>query len=87
MALSKQSIRKGIIILVNGETISKEELITMSELWDDRQENFFRKMLKQGGKFSINKIPFEIHPPEKIITSSGEIDTGIVTIPGEDGKF
>ena len=49
MTLKKQSIRKNQIITVNGKSVSKEELITRSEDWSEIQENFFRKMLKQGG--------------------------------------
>ena len=56
MALKKQSIRKHMTILVNGDNISKEELILISESWSDKQESFFRKMLKQGGKFKINGV-------------------------------
>ena len=36
MTLKKQSIRKNMHIIANGEPISKEELITMSELWTER---------------------------------------------------
>ena len=53
MTLNKQSIRKHHKIYANGKIISKEELIIMSQLWTEEQEEFFRKMLKQGGKFSI----------------------------------
>ena len=53
MPLKPQSIRKNMLILANNEPISKEELITMSQLWTETQERFFRKMLKQGGKFKV----------------------------------
>ena len=53
MALKKQSIRKGMHITVNGDEISKDELILISEEWSEVQENFFRKMLKQGGHFRL----------------------------------
>ena len=46
MALSRQSIRKGMHIIANGDVISKDELILISEEWSETQENFFRKMLK-----------------------------------------
>lgn len=87
MALKPQSIRKGMIILVNGEGIPKQELIQLSENWTEQQERFFKKMLKQGGKFKINGTPFETHPPERILTSKGEQDTGPIIIPGEDSRF
>ena len=88
MALSKQSIRKGTIILVDGEQIPKEELIMISELWDDRQENFFRKMMKQGGKFSINKVPFEITiEQDGKLRSDGTREKAPIVVPGEDSRF
>jgi len=88
MALSKQSIRKGTIILVDGEQIPKEELIMISELWDDRQENFFRKMMKQGGKFSINKVPFEIIiEQDGKLRSDGTREKAPIVVPGEDSRF
>ena len=34
MALKKQSIRKGMCILVNDSPITKEELILISESWE-----------------------------------------------------
>ena len=43
MALKKQSIRTKHHILANGNSISKEELILISENWSEIQENFFRK--------------------------------------------
>ena len=46
MALKKQSIRKNMYITVNGNSISKDELILISEGWNNTQENFFKKMLK-----------------------------------------
>ena len=58
MALKKQSIRKNISILVNNEKITKEELITLSEEWSEIQESFFKKMVKQGGKFKVNGANF-----------------------------
>ena len=44
MALKKQSIRKGMNIIANGDPISKDELILISESWSEIQETFFRKM-------------------------------------------
>ena len=41
MALKKQSIRKHMTILVNGDNISKEELILISESWSDKTRIFF----------------------------------------------
>ena len=87
MALSRQSIRKGMHITANGDAISKDELILISEEWSETQENFFRKMLKQGGRFKVKGISYEITPIEKVLTSRGEKDGGIIQLPGEDSRF
>ena len=88
MALKKQSIRKGMNILANEDIISKEELITISESWDEKQERFFRKMLKQGGTFKINGIKFTILLEEDSkIRSDGTKDSGPKKIPGGDTRF
>lgn len=88
MALKPQSIRKNMTILVNNQEIPKEELIAMSELWTEKQESFFRKMLKQGGKFKVNGVSFDVKLTASISTrSDGSKDGGIVQIPGLDSKF
>tara|TARA_B100002019_G_scaffold261933_1_gene249053 strand:+ start:675 stop:941 length:267 start_codon:yes stop_codon:yes gene_type:complete len=88
MALSKQSIRKNMNIIVDGREISKEELILISEGWSENQEIFFRKMLKQGGHFRLKGLKFEIdidYNPK--MRSDGLTDEGVRQIPGEDGRF
>ena len=88
MALKPQSIRKTMLIKVNGQEVPKEEIITMSELWTENQENFFRKMLKQGGKFKVNGVPFDVKIKTSDSTrSDGKKDGGVVQIPGLDSKF
>ena len=83
MALTKQSLRKGVHVLVNEKLATKEELIEMSESWSEKREVFFRKMLQQGGKFKFDGIQFEIKIRERILNSIGELDGGIEQIPGE----
>ena len=88
MALSKQSIRKGMHITVNGDEVSKGELILISEEWSEIQENFFRKMLKQGGHFRLKGVKYIIELDKSADTrSDGSRDSGVIQIPGEDGKF
>jgi len=87
MALSAQTIRKDTTIIVDGQRIPKEELIEISKGWSDIQENFFRKMLHQGGEFKLKGVSYHIKPAEALLTSRGEKDSGIVTIPGEDSRF
>ena len=84
MALTKQSLRKGVHILVNDKLATKEELIEMSQEWSEKREVFFRKMLQQGGKFKFDGIQFEIKLRERILNSLGEEDGGIVQIPGDN---
>ncbi len=84
MTLKKQSIRKNMHIIANGETISKEELITMSELWSEKQEKAFKKFLKQGVfRFKINNVTFKIELDSPIKNSQGEKPGPIVKIPGD----
>ena len=75
MTLKKQSIRKNQIITVSGEPISKDELITRSEEWSEIQENFFRKMLKQGGTFKVAGIKYKVEIVFFIPRSLGPMKT------------
>ena len=84
MALSRQSLRKGVHVLINGELATKEELITLSEGWTERKEVFFRKMLQQGGKFKMDDKSFEIKiRVADTLRSDGEVDSGVTQIPGD----
>jgi len=84
MPLKKQSIRSKHHITVEGKIISKEELITRSEEWNEIQENFFRKMLKQGGKFKVAGIKYEIEIDERIdLDSNRQPPVNLPPIPGE----
>ena len=88
MALTKQSLRKGVHVIMNGKLASKEELITLSESWSEKREVFFRKMLQQGGKFKFDGTEFEIKiRANHLERSDGLVDGGIVQIPGEDSRF
>tara|TARA_R110001606_G_scaffold280443_1_gene429209 strand:+ start:127 stop:390 length:264 start_codon:yes stop_codon:yes gene_type:complete len=87
MALSKQALRQGVHVMVDEKLATKEELIEMSQDWSEKREVFFRKMLQQGGKFKFDGIHFEIKLRERILNSIGEIDGGVVKLPGEDAKF
>jgi len=84
MTLKKQSIRSNMHITANGEPISKEELIIMSELWSEKQEKAFKKFLKQGVfRFKINNVTFQIEVDSPIRNSQGEKPGPIVKIPGD----
>jgi hypothetical protein len=61
--LSKQSIRGTVKIHMDGELIKdKETIINESALWKDKEVEFFKKMIKQGGKFSISGHKYFIIP-------------------------
>lgn len=87
MALKPQSIRKGMQIWVNGKPIEKQDLIALSEDWTEVQENFFKKMLKQGGEFKVQGNKFRTIPASKILDSTGKKDGGVIQIPGLDTRF
>ena len=64
--LNKQSIRGKVQIFMNQVLIEdKEVIIKESESWTELQESLFRKMLQQGGNFSIGDRKFRIIAPIK----------------------
>jgi hypothetical protein len=80
MAITPQSIRKGIIIKFDGKKVDKQTILTVSESWNENHQNLFKKLLKQGGSFYINNILVSITPVDKNLTSRGETDGGIQKI-------
>jgi hypothetical protein len=72
--ITKQAIRRGVTIICNGEQLNKEEVIDLGKNWTEKEENFFRKMLKQGGRFVFQGNKFEISVPENLYNSKGEIE-------------
>ena len=84
MTLKKQSIRKNQTILANDKPISKEELIAESENWSEIQENFFKKMIKQGGTFNVNKVKYKVTIADRDdIDSKGNKPINMPPVPGE----
>jgi len=67
MALNKQSIRLTQKIYLNGNPTpsDKSEVITLSENWTEKEEETFRKLLKQGGNVTIQGTHFKIVREEK----------------------
>ncbi len=64
--LSKQSIRGKVQIFMNNVLIdNKEVIIKESKNWTELQESLFRKMLQQGGNFSIGDHKYRVIPPIK----------------------
>ena len=75
--ISKQSIRRGVYIFTQGNLLDKDTIINKSEKWSDKEVLFFKKMLKQGGRFSIKGEKFYITVPEQVYNQKGEIE-GVV---------
>jgi hypothetical protein len=72
--ISKQSIRRGVSIFTQENLLDKDTIINKSEKWSDKEILFFKKMLKQGGRFSIKGEKFYITVPEQIYNQKGEIE-------------
>ena len=72
--ISKQSIRAGVSIFNSGNKLDKDTVINKSERWSDKEISFFKKMLKQGGRFSIKGEKFYITVPEQIYNNKGEVE-------------
>lgn len=87
MKLTPQSIRNNVKITWNGEPISKQEIIDMSVLWNEKQIVYFKKMVKQGGTFKIDNNKFKITIDDPILNSRGVKDGGIIQIPDPDARF
>ena len=85
--LKPQSIRKGVQITLNGKEAEKQEVIEMSKDWTPNQETLFKKTLQQGGEITIKGVLVKITVQEKIVTSAGVKDTGIIVAPGADVRF
>jgi hypothetical protein len=81
--ISKQSIRAGVTIFGAGEKLDKDAVISKSEKWSDKEIVFFKKMLKQGGRFSIKGEKFYITVPEQIFNQKGEVE-GVMHNEEED---
>ena len=88
MPLKPQSLRKGTIVIINGVETEKDEVILLSKEWEEKHIDFFKKMVKQGGKFKIQGNLIEIIPSDYITNSKGEKHSNItVKSPGPDDRF
>ena len=72
--LTKQSIRRGVTISDRTKNLTKDEIITLSEKWTEKEIIFFKKMLRQGGYFNIQGNKFHITVPEQIYNNKGEVE-------------
>jgi hypothetical protein len=67
--LKKQSIRSNHKIYLNKseEPSEKDEIIALSEFWNEREEFIFRKLLKQGGSITLQGVHFKVVVQEKML--------------------
>ena len=72
--ITKQAIRKGVTVECNGKVLTKDEIVFMGKDWSEHTENFFRKMLRQGGRFTLKGDNFVIFSPEQLLNSKGDIE-------------
>jgi len=72
--ITKQSIRRGVTVSDRTKNLTKDEVIAMSEKWTEKEITFFKKMLKQGGRFSIQSQKFHITVPELIYNNKGDVE-------------
>lgn len=84
--LTKQAIRKGVVVSCRNKILNKDEIISMSENWSEKEESFFRKMLKQGGRFSIKGVKFDITVPELIYNNKGEVEAVLMEAGDEQNS-
>ena len=82
--LTKQSIRRGVTINDRTKNLTKDEIITLSEKWTEKEIIFFKKMLKQGGYFNIQENKFHITVPELIYNSKGDVEATLQEHEHED---
>ena len=87
MALSPQSIRKGVQVKFDDVIVDKQTIIEKSEAWNERQEILFRKFLKQGGKCKVAGVVIEVTTQHEVLTSKGEKPSGKIVSPGIDQRF
>jgi len=86
MALKPQSIRNNVDIFIHNKLATKEEIFEISKEWSSFQEDFFKKMLKQGGRFKIANVPFKVVPQEKLLNSKGEKEGKVAKSPSVEDR-
>jgi hypothetical protein len=87
MALKSQSIRKSVTIFLNGREVEKQEVLELSKEWNEKQENLFKRLLKNDGEMTIKGTIIKTVLQEKIVNSLGEKDPKHIVMPGVDDRF
>jgi len=60
MLLRKQSIRRIQEVTLNGKVTTKEELVSLSKSWADKEVTLFKKVLSQGGTCRIKEDTLKV---------------------------
>jgi hypothetical protein len=76
MALKKINVTKSTDITADGNDITREQVIKLSEDWSDNQQTIFKKIVKQGGRVTIKNVDFICTPLGKITNSQNQRDGG-----------
>jgi len=83
--LNKQSIRDNKKIYIDKKRVEdKDVIIELSKEWSEKQEIFFRKMLQQGGEFTLKGVDYLILVSEPLRNSKGELDAPSPEYKDED---
>jgi hypothetical protein len=85
--ITPQSIRKGTTIYLNRVITDKQTVIELSKDWSPNQEILFKRLLKEGGEINIKGTNIRVSVQEKLLTSRGVKDIGIIVAPGADTRF
>ena len=85
--LKPQSIRKNVKLYLNKELIHKSVVIEMSKDWSENKISLFKRLVKQGGTITVGEDKIKIVIDEQVLNSRGEIDGGIIKMPGVDDRF
>jgi hypothetical protein len=85
--IKPQSIRKGVNIYLNRVLAEKQNVIELSKDWTPTQESLFKRLLKEGGEVNIKGVNIKVLVQEKLLTSRGEKDSGVIVAPGADTRF
>jgi hypothetical protein len=86
--LSKQSIRKGVEIFLDGKKVDKDYIVNLSSQWTEKEIERFQKLLKQGGRSYIQGQSYRIQRNDnKMRNSKGEYDITGQKSPSADDRF
>ena len=84
MALKKINVTKSTNTTADGNHITREEIIKLSEDWSDNQQTIFKKIVKQGGTVNIKGKKYICIPGEKVTNSQSQRDGGAAKMHGPE---